>query len=444
MRDKFKGYYKPKEDEENAAWQNALIVMDTNVVLDLYKYHANTTDEYLTALAKFSPQLWLPYQIALEFHRNRPTVRAASTKAHKDRIASLKSIQTTIQNSEHKSRLESSAIEKDLVARAGEAIKAREDQLKRIIAETHVNSVDTLLERITSLFEGRVGDAPTAEQKTALEKVGSSRFDAEIPPGYEDRKKKPPGQEYGDYILWQQIIDHAKAMKKDVIVTTEDKKDDWWLKINSDTVVGPRPELIQEFRQETGQEIFFYSGPDFFGQLTKRANTIKNLKDLDAALADVLAVSEDRRNSEAMEEEQQTESAVSRQREFELRNFLRGRPPISVVGSDDSSDDEGDQFSRLSYDRDLMVTQLRFHEEKIKDLEDDLHNLLTGEFSSDRYDQLKMKQGVIKYERDQISKLEKMLELNHNRRRKLRSEFSTVTQSIRERRLRMSEASDEP
>lgn len=297
MRDKFKGYYQPTKDEENLLWGKALIIMDTNVVLDLYRYHAKTTRLYLDALEKFQIQLWLPYQIALEFHENRPVVRAESTKAHDERIGELNKFKNKMNSRAHKSKLRPLPIEVELLEKVDSAISALDVELEAIRREADPKTPDLILNKITALFEGRVGEQPTV---SALEKMtadGSNRFDAQVPPGYEDRGRKPEGKEYGDYFLWRQLMDHAKESSQDVIFATEDFKSDWWLKIGGSTIIGPRPELIQEFREETGQDIIFYSGRDFFERLTRRGTDSANKSDLEDALADVTAVSNERMDS---------------------------------------------------------------------------------------------------------------------------------------------------
>lgn len=294
MREKFRGYYRPTAEEEDLMWASAHIVMDTNVVLDLYKYHARTTDLYLRSLASFEDQLWLPYQVALEFHKNRPKVRGETTKGHKERIKELEVIRNKIKQNTPKSKLASSTVEEELIAKTEEVLEALRGELKQLSDEVHVNSPDKLLDRITELFDGRVGDAPTAEELSELKNVAKRRFDDSVPPGYEDRKTKAPGDEYGDFFLWQQTMDYAKTQGKNIIIATEDNKADWWLKINGDEIVGPRPELVQEFRSETGQEILFYSGRKFFEQLSDRAKISGSQEDLEGALADVTSVSDER------------------------------------------------------------------------------------------------------------------------------------------------------
>lgn len=299
LREKFKGYYRPTKAEEDDMWASAHIVMDTNVVLDLYKYHAKTTSLYVRSLRKFKQQLWLPYQVALEFHKNRPKVRAETTKGHKERIKDLESIRNKIQQNSLKSKLSSSTVEEELIAKTEEAIDALKSELKQLSDEVHVNSPDKLLDHITDLFDGRVGDAPSADRLAELDVEAKQRFDNFVPPGYEDRKTKALGEEYGDFYLWRQTMDYAKEHGKSIIIATEDNKVDWWQKINGDEIVGPRPELVQEFRSETGQEIIFYSGRDFFRQLSDRAKIAGSSEDLAGALADVSSVSDKRSAAES-------------------------------------------------------------------------------------------------------------------------------------------------
>lgn len=66
------------------------------------------------------------------------------------------------------------------------------------------------------------------------------------------KKKKDSGDRrlYGDLIVWKQVIQKSKKDKINIILVTDDLKEDWWLKINGKTI-GPRFELIKEFHIET-------------------------------------------------------------------------------------------------------------------------------------------------------------------------------------------------
>lgn len=295
MRDKFRGYYRPTKGEENNRWTDSLIVMDTNVILDLYRYHSNTTRLYLDSLEKFKDQLWIPYQVAFEFHRNRPSVRLDAPKAHGERIKVLDTFKKTISSNAYKSRLTSSPIQDEMLEKVTDAIAELRKEFDAIRHDSMPNTPDKILDSISTLFDGRVGEAPTTAESEAHLEEGKRRFEKQIPPGYEDRGDKPAGEEYGDYYLWKQLLNYAKSSKRNVIFATEDKKSDWSLKVGSE-IIGPRPELIQEFREKTGQEIVIYSGREFFRQLSDRAKAVVDVSILEDALADVTAVSKNRKS----------------------------------------------------------------------------------------------------------------------------------------------------
>lgn len=427
MREKFKGYYRPTEGEENSLWANAIVVMDTNVVLDLYKYHKKTTNLYLESLAKFRQQLWLPYQVALEFHVNRPGVRADSTKAHKERIADLQKVQNKIQTNAHKSKLATSKVELELVAKASEAIAALQAELETITAESHVNAPDQLLDRISELFEGRIGDMPSEEDMKQMTDDAADRFDRKVPPGYEDRGKKPVGEEYGDYFLWRQVMDYAKASGLNVIFATEDSKLDWWWKVNGNDIVGPRPELIQEFRSETGRDIIFYSGRGFFQQLTERAKAAKNAADLHEALADVKAVSDDRQSTEAMEEERDRDQA----RETWLGEQHRGmystyRPSITsrIVPDEYEYSSIAERERSLRAQLEFTLERLNYEENRRRRTEARLNKLISAGGNDDNSIQIRELKRRIKTSDRQLA--EYTAELRHIKNKIAHLEYETL------------------
>src|SRR5664279_341625 len=66
----------PTTQEYKDAWSKGLFVFDTNVLLNLYRYHKDTREELLKIIDKLSDRIWIPFHVALEFQRNRLTVIA--------------------------------------------------------------------------------------------------------------------------------------------------------------------------------------------------------------------------------------------------------------------------------------------------------------------------------------------------------------------------------
>lgn len=85
------------------------------------------------------------------------------------------------------------------------------------------------------------------------------RYDTgEMCPGAEDSKKNN-GNKYNDLYIWKLLKKKSKQEQKNIIfVTADTAKGDWFIGEN------PRPEYLQEFREETGQEILILTLSDFW------------------------------------------------------------------------------------------------------------------------------------------------------------------------------------
>ena len=112
----------------------------------------------------------------------------------------------------------------------------------------------------------------------AICKEGAFRYANQIPPGYKDAETKGGIRQYGDLIIWKEILRQARQQKCDIIFVTNDEKPDWSMmsdnKEEKDTykplpeeIGNPRRELLAEFEEETGQTIWFYNTSKFISKL---------------------------------------------------------------------------------------------------------------------------------------------------------------------------------
>ena len=62
----FKGYTNYSKDEYERIWKSAIIVVDTNILLNFYRYSEDTKREMIKILTNLKERLWIPYQIAKE------------------------------------------------------------------------------------------------------------------------------------------------------------------------------------------------------------------------------------------------------------------------------------------------------------------------------------------------------------------------------------------
>lgn len=251
----FPGYYRLSDEELAKWWDNCIFVPDANILLNLYRYSRETTDQFITILKQVSDRLWVPHQVALEYHRNRLTVIAAQA-AQFDKITTKLDKAIT-------------ELEKDLgVAKhlldpvTSSLLSAKQELETRKKQNPDLFENDPIRDALTALLEGRVGPPYPESALKAIFEEGKRRYAEKRPPGFEDEKEKPGDEKYGDLVLWKQTIDKGKQEKKPVILVTEDTKSDWWWEVAGKTI-GPRPELIEEMLQEAQTQCYIYRAERF-------------------------------------------------------------------------------------------------------------------------------------------------------------------------------------
>jgi hypothetical protein len=64
--DGFEGYQVPSNDEADLALRSGVVVVDTNALLNLYRYNERTRDDLFRVLESLGTRLWVPHQVMLE------------------------------------------------------------------------------------------------------------------------------------------------------------------------------------------------------------------------------------------------------------------------------------------------------------------------------------------------------------------------------------------
>ncbi|BBK44087.1 hypothetical protein STVA_41070 [Allostella vacuolata] len=272
-------------------WNAGIIVIDTNVVLDLYRLPKTASEELLSVLELLKEKLWIPHQVALEFQRDRLTVIAKGRKdiegalSHaKDLVQSLKKKVDDVHIDKYGIGVDSKSIFDNLEAANSKLIEAIEAVHG---AKLDITSSDPIRDRLDLLFFDKVGAGPfTQENMNELIENGESRYAEKIPPGFSDaeKEKNPESatfnfkgiryqRKFGDLILWRQIINYARDNKiKNIVFVTADSKVDWWWREHGKTI-GPRPELIHEIASEASVELFWmYSSSQFMDHAKQYAS----------------------------------------------------------------------------------------------------------------------------------------------------------------------------
>lgn len=296
--------FDPRRDRNfQEIWSNCVFVFDANVLLNIYRYQADTRDQLLSIIEKIKPRIWIPYHVALEFNRNRlrviasqgskfSEVRAILLKYHSKLRIELEALNLHRRHSVIEISNVLSEIERVISGFASSLDELEANQPK-------LTDNDPLKDRIEELFHKHVGDPPKDQTElNQLYDAARKRYEKKIPPGYMDDAKEGDflhrgliyQPKFGDYVVWREILAFAEAQKLDsLIFITDDAKEDWWWKetMGGDKILGPRPELIEEARSFGIRDFLMYS-PDRFLEYSKE---LLNASVSTEALADVREVS---------------------------------------------------------------------------------------------------------------------------------------------------------
>ncbi|TJY69467.1 hypothetical protein E4J89_11135 [Arthrobacter sp. CAU 1506] len=259
--ERFRAYLSPSDDEYTAALKSGLLVVDTNVLLNVYRYHEDAREDLLRTLEAFHDRLFIPHQVAVEFWRNRDaTIREASSAADQ--------LKNELSGLADRSRQSLSRWAK----RAGLA-DSRVQELHTILDAAHDRVIvhveefsdggldsaidtnrDPVLARLVAITNECVGAPFHEDEVEQHSREAQRRIDERLPPGYEDADKSGLAP-HGDYMLWRQILDVAIARPMDIVLVTGDVKEDWWRR-EKGQIRGPRIELFEELNRESGHRLF--------------------------------------------------------------------------------------------------------------------------------------------------------------------------------------------
>ncbi len=254
-------------EEYQSVMQNGLVVLDTNSLLDLYRYHDSTRKEFLALYAALGDRLWIPHHVMFEFLERRTSVLAERASELSSTLGDLNSHikQYTDRLFEWTNRI---GLTPDIKAEKVAIINAAAQRIAREIAELSVDSnfegaedtsQDPVLIALEPILNNRLGAPLPPDEMRNVKEEARQRIEDRRPPGYMDAKKKGENAE-GDYIIWYEILREASRKRVDVLLVTRDQKEDWWRKEKGQSK-GPRPELVAELEAHAGTRLYMLSPP---------------------------------------------------------------------------------------------------------------------------------------------------------------------------------------
>lgn len=257
----FEGYKTSTRSDHVSVLQEGLVVLDANVLLDLYRYGKQGRDDLIAALTAIGSRLWVPNQAMEEFWRNREGVL-------KDPGGTAQLIRTLASSEEAlvkaitlwgKQRSHSPEAVDDLVLEVTNSVARIRAEVQEVSQEeTDVwardTSRDEVLQALNKILDGKVGGPLSRDAYEAALTESKRRGDNQIPPGFLDAKKPEP-ESAGDYLVWEQMLIETGRRQVDVLFITRDAKDDW-VRREGGEIRGPRMELTKECLLRTGRRLF--------------------------------------------------------------------------------------------------------------------------------------------------------------------------------------------
>lgn len=264
----------PKKSDLQELLQTASICLDTNALINLFRYSTTTCDEWLDALEAIKGRLILPHQVGIEFYRNLPGLPKGLDQEYTKVETALSSQKKHFVTAMEYARGRHPAFADEKLEEKAKSLLEQLDTLlseaKREYKESlgHPEQIDTLSKRVEDLFDKTTLTGFTRAKLMQIYAEGAHRYELLIPPGFEDAKQKPGYRKYGDLVIWKELLRYAKKNHKSVILVTADDKDDWWDGTKGKRK-GPRQELREEFHEKTGQEFYAYSPQQFLKLIQK-------------------------------------------------------------------------------------------------------------------------------------------------------------------------------
>lgn len=240
-------------------FENTIIVFDTNVFLNLYRFSPDYANFMLLVMKRIAKNIIVPNTIYCEFKRHNEKLFQSRQESMEnlvsDNIDLIKKQKDAI-NSSFKRFIQGKYPDSDkflnsIAAKYDEAI----DEISNYFSSHSVLSQvkDMWTDDKPSLFIDALFKGGHVLPDLPLSKIyqlcddGERRFKDKMPPGYKDEKDKKGVRCYSDYFWWWETLEYCKKHRTNLVVVTDDLKEDWW----DDSTSSLRKELIDEFKKRT-------------------------------------------------------------------------------------------------------------------------------------------------------------------------------------------------
>ena len=303
--------------------ENTIIVFDTNSLLNVFRFTPEASKEYFEIIQSIQDKIYIPYLVALEFHFHKSEALLLNeinvTKFKNDfsknwntvKLEAVKTLFSSLSYRNDKDNKELNTYLSDLLNSKELDIENKLVEKISSISKNQTNIFNALVE----IMQSKTGERYTQDTIIDIEKEGEERYKNEIPPGFNDANKKLSRsyngikyqQKFGDLIIWKDIINKARNDKiKNVIFVTSDGKRDSKTDLNHKTcvgidgngknkyqIIGPRIELIEEMKNETGADFYLMDELEFMKQFSQEEVSSRVVKSISDTLLDFAKILND-------------------------------------------------------------------------------------------------------------------------------------------------------
>lgn len=370
MKSRFESFFPPSQSDLEYLWGNALLIFDANVILNFYRYSNETRDDFVRVMEGVRDRIWLPEQVAFEFLNNRVNVVKKQVLAYESAISAVDKLQKDF--SGHHAH---PFVSRDVLENFKESVLAVKNELNSNLgAQKKLFNSDAVRDQVAGLFEGRIGDSISSQEMEGIFAEGADRYARKVPPGYKDGGKHSDPQTYeeklsnfGDLVVWTQILRKVGEGAEYVIFVTDDQKEDWWEK-EAGIFLGPRRELIEEFLTAGGKKIIFSTSENFLGKVLSGQGAGASQKAIQevAAQAEVRPTKFSRPKVEVFPRFKFSDHIFGLGETKNFRDFVGGEDASLVESDSVTSDGRMNELGRLkakiqsaSFRRDMCVLSLR-------------------------------------------------------------------------------------
>lgn len=238
-----------------------IIVLDTNIILDLARYSLYTSENILEIFNQCIGSIWIPNQVYEEYTKNKHPVFGELKKRYSNFEKNLLEIINASEKKIKKNLNESNKyFAKDSLLNG---LSGKIEEFRGIV-KSYKNRVGIEYDEITSdspkIIEDiedficnlgkrkQVGEKIGFKEKLEIIKEGELRYRYKLPPGFMDCEKDGI-EKFGDLFVWKEILKlPSKNEVKNIIFITNDIKHDWWSEDKPGNLE-MRSELLDEFNE---------------------------------------------------------------------------------------------------------------------------------------------------------------------------------------------------